>query len=571
MALSTAWAVWIVSKKRFGQPTATSSSTLKRRNTIIWLQQIGRGLRISGDKKRLVVIDYIGNHRVFLLKLQGMAVVVGRDAETSGRQREILDAIRNKKISLPVGCEITYETSAIDILQHLLRPTRTEEVIAAFYRDFEERNGIRPTATETHHAGLNPRSNSERSWLGFVDRMGGLDSIEKALWSANRDFFVNLEKTEMSRSYKIVLLLAMFDGDTLNPSLSIEEITRRVATLLGRMHGLAKDFSIDLSDAKLLRRLLVDNPIEAFVNARGMGGVPYFKFDGKIFAFAFEISEPSSFGVVLREILDWRLAQYLSRGQSAANVICRVSRSGSGDPILFLPANDGKGLPEGLLEIEVNDRPMEAVVAKIAINVVRDEGSSTNELPTILRTWFGEDVGLPGRSDRVRFRSQADKIVMEPFGSSAKSSSELKLWERYFREAIAPAFGLTFSTGAWNAGFVVSRPHIFLLVTLTKDDMNPEHQYSDHFLSSQEFNWQSQNQTTQESTRGRMIHDHATMGIHVHLFVRPTKKTGPKPTPFVYCGEVDFVSWEGNSPITVRWRLKEKIPPSLCPYLQVPG
>ena len=65
-------------------------------STIIWLQQIGRGLRISGDKKRLVVIDYIGNHRVFLLKLQGMAVVVGRDAETSGRQREILDAIRNK-------------------------------------------------------------------------------------------------------------------------------------------------------------------------------------------------------------------------------------------------------------------------------------------------------------------------------------------------------------------------------------------------------------------------------------------------------------------------------------------
>lgn len=67
-----------------------------------------------------------------------------------------------------------------------------------------------------------------------------------------------------------------------------------------------------------------------------------------------------------------------------------------------------------------------------------------------------------------------------------------------------------------------------------------------------------------------MIHDHGTMGIHVHLFVRPTKKTGQKPTPFTYCGEVDFVSWEGNSPITVHWRLREGIPQSLQAILRVP-
>ena len=60
----------------------------------------------------------------------------------------------------------------------------------SFYRDFEERHGIRPTAVEIFHAGLNPRSNSERSWLGFVERMGGLNANEKAAWSAAHDFFV---------------------------------------------------------------------------------------------------------------------------------------------------------------------------------------------------------------------------------------------------------------------------------------------------------------------------------------------------------------------------------------------
>jgi hypothetical protein len=37
---------------------------------ILWLQQFGRGLRKTKDDKKLTVIDYIGNHRTFLLKPQ---------------------------------------------------------------------------------------------------------------------------------------------------------------------------------------------------------------------------------------------------------------------------------------------------------------------------------------------------------------------------------------------------------------------------------------------------------------------------------------------------------------------
>jgi hypothetical protein len=214
---------------------------------------------------------------------------------------------------------------------------------------------------------------------------------------------------------------------------------------------------------------------------------------------------------------------------------------------------------------------MEAVVAKIAVNVVHGLDTTNNELPKILRSWFGEEAGVPGRSDRVRFRKSGDKIVMEPFGVNEASSAAARLWERYPREAIPQIFGLQFNPAIWNVGFVVSHPHIFLLVTLAKDDMNPGHQYADHFLSNGEFNWQSQNRTTQNSKHGQMLHDHRAMGIHVHLFVRPTKKTGQRPTSFVYCGEVDFVSWEGNSPISVRWRLRQQVPQSLRVSLSVPG
>src|SRR5262249_7766931 len=141
-----------------------------------------------------------------------------------------------------------------------------------------------------------------------------------------RDFFMGLEKTEISRSYKIVLLLAMLDGETLITSLSIEEITRRVAALTKRMHRVAEDFSVDLSDTEALQKLLVDNPIEAFIRARGMGGVSYFKFEGQTFAFTFEIPKPIIFGALLREILDWRttrvLASFCASGIKQNGALC---------------------------------------------------------------------------------------------------------------------------------------------------------------------------------------------------------------------------------------------------------
>jgi superfamily II DNA or RNA helicase/diadenosine tetraphosphate (Ap4A) HIT family hydrolase len=389
---------------------------------IIWLQQLGRGLRVSADKERLVIIDYIGNHRVFLTKLCGIAAIIDQDAESNGRQREILAAIRGHTITLPAGCEVTYETEAINILDALLRPRRTAELMENFYRDFEERNGIRPRAVEAYHAGLNPRSNTERSWFGFVERMGGFTSNERAAWSAHRAFFSNLEKTDTSRSYKLVLLLAMLDNaESIIPSLTIDAITRRVAEIATRMHGLAEDFSVDLSNHDALKRLLINNPIKVFLEARGMGGVPYFTFDGRTFAFASEIQDHAGFGALTREILDWRLAQYLSRGADA-DVICSVSRNAGGNPILFLPSgNAGGTLPRGPLDVLVEGRPMEAVVAKIAVNVVHVPGGSENELPNILRTWFGNQAGLPGRGDRVRFRRDGNTMVMEPFGPSPKS------------------------------------------------------------------------------------------------------------------------------------------------------
>ena len=101
--------------------------------------------------------------------------------------------------------------------------------------------------------------------------------------------------------------------------------------------------------------------------------------------------------------------------------------------------------------------------------------------------------------------------------------------------------------------------------------MNTEHRYVDHFESDSEFAWQSQNRTTRASKHGQILSNHRIQGKRVHLFVRPTKKTGSKPTLFIYCGEVDFISWEGDAPISIKGKLREAVPPRLHALLGVPS
>lgn len=547
-------------------------------STVIWMQQFGRGLRQSSGKAYLNVIDYVGNHRAFLTKLRSIAAIAGIEANSDGALRKVLDAVRSSELDLPEGCAITYDLEAVDILAALLKPTPSDGLLEAFYRDFIQERGVRPTAVEAFHAGLSPRANSDRSWVGFVARMDGLRADERLAYAETRSLLEQLEKTEATRSYKIILLLAMLVSDALPGAIGLNELTRQVNRLVARMAKVRADFSVDIEDNRALQKLLVDNPIRALAEARGTGGIPYFRFSDARLETTFNVTERAAFQELVREILDWRLAQYLSRRDpSMRDIVCRVARAAGDRPILFLqsPA-ESMGLERGPLPVTVDGEEHEAVIAKIAINVLRRPGVEENELPSVLRRWFGPDAGLPGRGERVKLVPEQGRWTLQPFGGAGPSAAgydgtSLRLWERYLREEIPPAFGLTFSQAIWNAGFVVQDPDIFLLVTLSKDGMTSEHRYVDHFLSAQQFTWQSQNRTTRASKHGQLLSRHRDLGKKIHLFVRPTKKTGTKPTPFVYCGQVEFLSWEGDAPISIQWRLQQSVPEGLHRWLAVPS
>ena len=137
-------------------------------------------------------------------------------------------------------------------------------------------------------------------------------------------------------------------------------------------------------------------------------------------------------------------------------------------------------------------------------------------------------------------------------------------------EDIPPLFGLTFSLGSWNQGFVLIEDHAFLLVTLEKGSLNKDYRYDDRFLSADRFLWQSENRTKQERKHGRLIRNHQSKGVDIYLFIRRHKLLDGTVAPFVYCGPVDFESWEGETPITVKWRLRESVPSTMRGSLEVP-
>ena len=134
---------------------------------ILWLQQFGRGLRKTNDGKQLTVIDYIGNHRTFLLKPQTLFSLPAGGQEVLN----LLERAREGPIEIAPGCFVTYELETIDILRGLIRVTTDrQEALKRYYEEFLELHGARPRALEAFHEGYNPRAAraAHGSWLGFV-------------------------------------------------------------------------------------------------------------------------------------------------------------------------------------------------------------------------------------------------------------------------------------------------------------------------------------------------------------------------------------------------------------------
>jgi superfamily II DNA or RNA helicase/diadenosine tetraphosphate (Ap4A) HIT family hydrolase/HKD family nuclease/SOS-response transcriptional repressor LexA len=395
---------------------------------IVFLQQLGRGLRAATGKTRLDVIDFVGNHRVFASRLVHL-LSLAPSAETSANAT--LFAVLKGYLSgseplLPAGCVLDVEVEAKQLLEQFLPKGKTAVVEA--YRDLRADLARRPAMTEIFHRGYNPRTLPPdfTTWFDFVAAEGDATDLEAECLSLFRGWFVMLATTRMTKSFKMVLLRVLLDNDAVFSGMPIPELAAKCREFLVAHEFLRRDIADAATGqpVKISPQQWVSSwrkfPISIWMQEQE--GRSWFTIDDDSLRVAFECEERlrGSLESMSGELVDFRLAAHARPRASATGFLARVIQS-RGKPFLKLPTVDEEpGRPNGPVLVGLPDaREWEFRFVKIACNVAgpregRVGDTLHNELPSLLRKWFGPDAGLPGTSFEVEFRREGDAWFIAP-------------------------------------------------------------------------------------------------------------------------------------------------------------
>lgn len=569
---------------------------------VLFLQQLGRGLRNAVGKERLIILDFIGNHKAFLNKPQALCQVGSSHRELA----EFGERARRNELQLPAGCFINFDLEIIDFLASLGSSGPTQD-----YRSLRatQAREERPTLTEYFHSGASLPAMRKQfgSWLRLVESEGDLSDEEISVLEGHDAFMRHCETMAMTKSFKAVLLESFLalDGFIIPPTIGdlareARRVFRRRRRFISDLHADVRDID-NVSDEAWLR-YWETNPINAWVGGNLQGDARvWFEIQEGRFVPKFDVKrvERDVLSALVQETVDYRLAAYAPRLEAAQPVTlpetaeipmfddlaiaCGHFRGARAEADSYLKLGSTYGpLQEGrhfvaraagdsmdggdspvrsgdyLLLEHLKDTDMAALSGAIVV-VERpgDAGAPEYVLRSIENTPDGQTRLNAANPQYPPF--VADK-GMRPVAklSAVVNPMDTLVGQSFLREEIAELFGEMFNPGNWHSGHVVlgaKNAHI-LLVTLNKQGKAKEHRYNDYFDEDGEhFHWQSQNNTGPEGKRGQELIHHEEMGIAVHLFVRENKLAKGKAAPFLYHGRVRYMRHGGSRPMSVVWGL----------------
>ena len=183
----------------------------------VFLQQLGRGLRKSENKKYLTVLDFIGNYKKanlvpFLL------------SDTYHDTKTLLNT-SVLEFEYPQDCFIDFDFKLIDLFRiQAKQELKVKDKIILEFNSVKDELGRTPTRTElflkmddmTYNAAKkNAKLNLFRDYLAFLSENHELTNEEESLFDTKAHEFLNvLETTSMTKSYKMPIFLAFYnDGD----------------------------------------------------------------------------------------------------------------------------------------------------------------------------------------------------------------------------------------------------------------------------------------------------------------------------------------------------------------------
>jgi superfamily II DNA or RNA helicase/diadenosine tetraphosphate (Ap4A) HIT family hydrolase/HKD family nuclease/SOS-response transcriptional repressor LexA len=391
---------------------------------VIFLQQLGRGLRAAENKLRLKVIDFVGNHRVFASRLTHLLSLGNKSATWTDLKKFLKGGIPD----LPDGCLLDLEVEAKELMLRLV-PNTGSAVVEA-YRSMRDELGRRPSPSELLHHGYLPRTLAARfgSWFGFISEQDDLSADERLVFEAFASWLAMLEATNLNKSYKMVVLRVLLDRDALWDGMEIEKLAAACREFLLSHPTLRHDLPPtqqfpDPAKAPIqaCAAWWLEWPLSRWMDEQA--GRHWFKCEGDRFLAAFPCPEHlrPDFESMTAELVDYRLTHYAkTRIEKAAELtagrfLAKVSHSG-GKPILRLPTvEELPGRPIGPTTATLPDGSQWVFkFVKIACNVASPLGSEENQILPLLRGWFGENAGAPGTNYQVAFTRTESGWSVEP-------------------------------------------------------------------------------------------------------------------------------------------------------------
>ena len=288
---------------------------------IVFLQQLGRGLRRSKGKEYLNVLDFIGNYekagRVRFL-------LTGR---TLGKNEYYNPADRS---AFPDDCLIDFDMKLIDLFSEMdKKHLKVRDQIRNEYYRVKELLGRIPSRMDLFTymdddiyrvAIAHSKDNPFKRYLDFRNELGELTEEENLLYSGIGREFINLiENTNMSKVYKMPVLMAFYNHGNIRSQVSEEELLDSWKEFFSTGtnwkdldRGITYEKYCSIPDKEHIKKIL-QMPVH-FLQESGKGF--FVKKEGTALALKEDLADvilQPAFGEQMKDVIEYRAMDYYRR------------------------------------------------------------------------------------------------------------------------------------------------------------------------------------------------------------------------------------------------------------------